>query len=146
MKVEEKTTDAAELTLHVLEKTSFFTIDRNARVANTVNIAYQGDDFVILRINGCVYRIKNGVIHVPTSIFATGNNVCEICVGDKLIPCEGLIMRGGYVLPAGITDKAYVLDLHERCTALAHACEELENELEKRNKQEAFTDDIFDIG
>ena len=141
-----KRSSDADLVLHVLDRTAFFTEGREARRGEDLVISYRGDVPVTLRINGRGYRFEGGILTVHKRDLLLGANVCGVSSGDRVIPCEGLIAQGGYVLPAGITDKAYVLDLYARCTALAHACEALENELEEHNKHEAFTDDIFDIG
>lgn len=141
-----KRSSEADLVLHVLDRTAFFAEGREARRGEDLVISYRGDVPVTLRINGRGYRFEGGILTVHKRDLLLGANVCGVSAGDRVIPCEGLIAQGGYVLPAGITDKAYVLDLHARCTELAHACEELERELEERNKQDAFTDDIFDIG
>ena len=141
-----KRSSDADLVLHVLDRTAFFTEGREARRGDDLVISYRGDVPVTLRINGRGYRFEGGILTVHKRDLLLGANVCGVSSGDRVIPCEGLIVQGGFVLPAGITDKAYVLDLHARCTELAHACEALENDLEKHNKQDAFTDDIFDIG
>lgn len=146
MKSNENENESSAFVLHICDRLAFFIIDGEARKRDAVRIAYRGAVAVTLRINGRGYRFEGGTLTIPMRDLSGGTNVCDIYVGGQLIPCEGLIVRGGFVLPAGITDKAYVLDLYERCTALAHACEELERELEEHNKQDAFTDDIFDLG
>lgn len=146
MKSNKSEKESSVFVLHICDRLAFFITDGEARKRDAVRIAYCGDVPITLRINGRGYRFEGGTLTIPMRDLSGGTNVCDIYVGGQLIPCEGLIAQGGYVLPAGITDKAYVLDLYERCTALAHACEKLENELEEHNKQEAFTDDIFDLG
>lgn len=141
-----KRSSDADLVLHVLDRTAFFTEGREARRGEDLVISYRGDIPVTLRTNGRGYRFEGGILTVHKRDLLLGANMCGVSAGDRVIPCEGLLVQGGFVLPAGITDKAYVLDLYARCTVLAHSCEELENELEEHNKQEAFTDDIFDIG
>jgi hypothetical protein len=135
-----------DMTLHILDETALFT-SHVQRKTDTVTIYTQDKRRVVLRVRGCEYRFDGGVITIPLKNLSCGANVCEVYAGNTLMPCEGLIVRGGYILPAGITDKAYVLNLYKTCVTLSERNAELEREVaELTKKAEAFTDDIFDLG
>lgn len=138
---------ATDLLLHVIDRIAFFTIEREANKKNMLTIAYRGDLDITLRINERGYRFEDGVLTIRANDLISGENVCDVFTHEKLISCESLTMRGGYVLPSGITQKAYVLNLHSMCARLAERNAELEKELARMNEEkEVFTDDIFDLG
>jgi hypothetical protein len=136
-----------EFKLYVTSGLAFFLTPTEVIRSNQITVTYQGEEPVDVVVNGKIHQMQNGAASVDINDLREGMNICEVCIGGETISCEGLIVRGGFVLPAGITDKAYVLNLCKTCVTLSERNAELEREVaELTKKTEAFTDDIFDLG
>lgn len=130
--------------LCVLDGTAFFMAHESVALRGTLSLTYRGEYPVTLTINGRRHRFEGGVCTIRAADLLIGSNVCEVNTQSGTIPCEGLIYKGGFISPAGITAKAYVLDLYHKVKTLTEKNQQLTDRVTELEKLES-EDDIFAI-
>lgn len=132
--------------IHLFENHVFFSYTVGVKSAAVKFTSNDLDGFTI-KVNGEKYRTDGSSCLVPSSVFRRGQNVVEVYCksGEKLIVIEAIEKSGGYVLPAGIDSKRFLLDLCSRVRKAEQRAAELSQTVKELKKLEQ-SDDIFDIG
>ena len=134
-----------DVELILLDEIAFFaTRHKTINLTDALTVKIVGDRPATLRVNGKVLRFEGGVCRILASDLMGGANTCAVITGGRTLPCEALIRQGGYVMPAGIEQKRYVLDLYNKCQRLAEINEELEEKLRQFETDEEDPD-IFNL-
>lgn len=131
--------------LVVLDEVAFFaTQHKTITLTDALSVVYNGAEAIQLRVNGKSYRFEGGVCRIRATDLLGGSNTCAVSWGSNTLPCEALIRQGNYVMPAGISQKRYVLDLYRKYKKLAALNEELEEKLREYEREDEETD-LFNI-
>lgn len=133
-----------KMELYIIDDVAFFSNPEVVKKEDFFTIIYTGEEDITVLINDNPHTFADGECTIQTDELYDGFNMCDVAIGEHNIPCEGIMNRSGYVMPAGITNKHYVLSLYDKAQKYESRCKELEEQVEAL-KANAPHEDLFEI-
>ena len=134
----------SKMELYIIDEVAFFSNPEVVKKDDFFTIIYTGEEGITVLINDKPHTFTDGECNISMDDLIYGFNMCDVVIVDRRIPCEGIVNRSGYIMPAGITNKQYVLSLYDKAKKYEARCKELEEQVEAL-KLAAPHEDLFEI-
>ena len=133
------------LELHVYNDLAFYVETGGITRDEPVVIKYANAPGCAMRVRGNDYPFENGVCRIPHESLANGTNGCLLITPRGKIVAEGLVKKAGFVVPAGITNKAAVKRLIRQATDAEEDAKRSHSRIAELIKYAPDDNDIFNI-
>ena len=126
--------------IYIIGGLAMFSNPSSLKRNEPIAVFYLGSEDVVLTVGGVKYMVSDEATEIRVNDLREGYIECRVTVNGNEIPCEGLKHIGGFIYPAGITNKAFVKNLFDENVELRKNCEFLQGQLDERAVKESEED------